>query len=236
MVYRRKKSGSFSHISKVKAAKVLQRAFRKRRARKARVARVPRAGGASLIMPLKCGYQYTITPSGTTTHVDIDQEVGLQYMLNPGWFNRYHPMFHWVRINKVRIEVTSGVNIGQHGVANSSLYRMYSKKASTTAEGVPDSVNEWLNIQNAKRSVFAGRTNAINYYFTPAFEAPQGATTAKRLMYKKWFEFPSGPTGCIPHIGIIASVVRMDNAVLASTETFNVNVTLYCQCKGVKEL
>lgn len=236
MPYRRKKSGSFSHISKVKAAKVLQRAFRKRRAGRARIARVPTAGGASLIMPLKCGYQYTLTPSGTTTRVDLDQEVGLQYMLNPDWFNRYHPMFQWIRINKVRIEVTSGVNIGQHGVANSSLYRMYSKKAGTTGETPPNSVNEWLNIQNAKRSVFRGSTNAINYYFTPAFEAPQGATIAKRLMYKRWFEMPSGPTGAVPHIGIIASIVRMDNAVLASTETFNVNVTLYTQCKGVKQL
>lgn len=218
-----------------KFATKIQRAWRARRARRNRVARVPRAGGAALIMPLKCGYQYTITPSGTTTHVDIDQEVGLQYMLNPSWYNRYS-FLQLVRINKVRVEVTSGVNIGQHGVANSSLYRMYSKKAQTSAETPPDSVNEWLNIQCGKRSTFSGRNNSVNYYFTPAFEAPQSATIAKRLMYKQWFEMPSGPTQAIPHIGIIASIVRMDNAVLASTETFNVNVTLYCQCKGIKQL
>ncbi len=218
-----------------KAVTRIQRAWRARRARRARIARLPRAGGRAFVMPLKCGYQYTITPSGTSNHVDIDQEVGLQYMLNPAWYNRYHGQFHLIRINKVRIEVTSKVNIGQHGVANSSLYRMWSKKAITPSETPPDSVNEWLNIQNARRSTFSGRNNSVNYYYTPGFFS-QGATYASRLLYKQWFEMPNGPTQAVPHIGILASVVRMDNANLASTETFNVNVTLYCQCRGVKEL
>lgn len=189
-----------------------------------------------MIVPLKCGYQYTVQGNGTTPNIPIDQEVGLQYMLNPTWFNRYHPIFEWVRINKVRIEVTSSVNIGQHGVANSSLYRLWSKKANSISEVPPGSNNEWMNLQNAKKSTFNTKTNSVNYYFTPAFEAPQGATTAKRLMYKEWFENPSGPTGCIPHLGIIGHIVRADNANLTSTETFNISVVLYCQFKGLKQL
>lgn len=195
----------------------------------------PRAGGKSLAIPFKCGYQYTVNGSGTTS-VPIDQEVGLQYMLNPDWFNRYSPIFDWVRINKVRIEVTCPNNIGQIGVAGSTLYRMWSKKASSISETPPGSNNEWLNMQNARRSTFNTKTNSVQYYFTPAFEAPQGATIAKRLMYKRWFEFPSGPTGAIPHLGIIAHIVKMDGANIANSEKFNVNVTLYCQFKGVKQL
>ncbi len=226
-----------------KAATTLQRAYRKRRYYKRgrnRLFRKPRAGGASLIVPLKCGYQYQVagvgSGSGTATSIPIDQEVSLQYMLNPDWFNRYHPIFDWVRINKVRIEITCPSNIGQHGVANSALYRVWSKKASTVAETPPSSNNEWLNMQNAKRSTFSGTNNAVNYFFTPAFEAPQGATIAKRLMYKRWFEMPSGPTGAIPHLGVIAHIVKMDGSTMSSSEVFNVNVTLYCQMKGIKQL
>lgn len=204
--------------------------------RNARLFRAPRAGGASLAIPFKCGYQYVVNGSGTSS-VPIDQEVGLQYMLNPDWYNRYSPIFDWVRINKVRIEVTCPVNIGQGpSVSGSTLYRMWSKKASSVNETPPGSNNEWLNMQNAKRTTFNTKTNSVNYYFTPAFEAPQGATIAKRLMYKRWFEFPSGPTGCIPHIGIIAHIVKMDGATISNAEKFNVNVTLYCQFKGVKQL
>lgn len=216
-----------------RAARTIQRAYRYRR--KARLFKRPIPGGRSLEIPLKCGYQYTVQGSGAS-HIPIDQEVGLQYMLNPDWFNRYHPIFDWIKINKVRIEVTCGVNIGQTGVTNSVLYRMWSKKASSIAETPPTSNNEWLNMQNAKRSTFNAKTNSVNYYFTPAFEAPQGATIAKRLMYKRWFELPSGPTGAIPHLGIIGHIVKMDNSTIASGEKFNVNVTLYCSVKGIKQL
>ncbi len=214
------------------------RAIRRRRVkarRNARLFRAPKAGGQSLVIPLKCGYQYTVVGTGAAS-VSIDQEVGLQYMLNPDWFNRYHPMFQWIKINKVRIEVTCPSNIGQFGVANSSLYRMWSKKASSVAETPPTNTNEWLNLQNARRHVFSGRSNSVNYYFTPAFEAPQQANIAKRLMYKRWFEMPSGPTGAIPHLGIIAHIVKMDGSVVSNSEKFNVNVTLYTQCKSIKQL
>ncbi len=208
---------------------------KKRGMRKAKLFRAPRAGGASMVIPLKCGYQYTVTGDGSAK-VNIDQEVGLQYMVNPDWFNRYHPMFQWIRINKVRIEVVSPYNLGQQGVGGQSLYRIWSKKAGSVAEVPPGSINEWMNLQTTKRKTFSGQNNSINYYYTPAFEAPQGATTAKRLMYKQWFEFPSGPTGAIPHIGLIAQVHKVDGSVISNTEHFNVNVTLYCQCKGIKQL
>lgn len=223
-----------------RAAVSIQRAFRSRRKARSRARRnapfqAPKPGGRSLAIPMKCGYQYQIVGTGAAS-APIDQEVGLQYMLNPDWFNRYHPIFDWVRINKVRIEITCPSNIGQYGVAGSSLYRLWSKKASSAAETPPSSNNEWLNMQNVKRSTFSSKTNSVNYYFTPAFEAPQGATIAKRLMYKRWFEFPSGPTGAIPHLGVIAHIVKMDGSVISNAEKFNVNVTLYCQFKGVKQL
>lgn len=228
-------------MKKVKLTAAQKRVVKRyKRNRKAKLFKAPKAGGRSLVIPLKCGYQYSVqgtgSGSGTATSVPIDQEVGLMNMLNPDWFNRYHPIFDWIRINKVRIEVTCPSNIGQHGVANSALYRMWSKKASSSAETPPTSVNEWLNMQNAKRNTFAGVNNSVNYYFTPAFEAPQGATTAKRLMYKRWFEMPSGPTGAIPHLGIIGHIVKMDGSTISGSEVFNVNVTLYCQVKGIKQL
>ncbi len=218
--------------------KRIRRGYRAQK--KGKLFQKPTAGGKSLIMPLKCGYQYTKegigSGSGTAGNVPIDQEISLDKMLNPDWFNRYYPMFDWIRINKVRIEITCPSNIGQHGVANSSLYRLWSKKASTQAEVPPGSINEWLNMQNAKRSTFSGVNNSVNYYFTPAFEAPQGATIAKRLMYKRWFEFPNGPSQCVPHLGMIGHIVKMDGSNISATEKFNVNVTLYCQCKGIKQL
>lgn len=226
-------------VVNLKGARTL-RIVPKKKARKAKLFRAPKAGGRSLTIPLKCGYQYTVTGTGSApgsaASVAIDQEVGLQFMLNPDWFNRYHPIFEWVRINKVRIEVTCPSNIGQYGVSGSSLYRMWSKKASSSAETPPGSPQEWLNMQNAKRTTFSQKTNSVQYYFTPAFEAPQGATTAKRLMYKQWFECPSGPTAAVPHLGIIAHIVKMDGSNISNQESFKINVTLYCQFKGVKQL
>lgn len=219
-----------------RAAQAVQRAYRRHRYRKGGrgLYRKPRSGGGAAIIPLKCGYQYQLVGTGASS-IPLDQEVGLQYMLNPDWFNRYSPLFQWVKINKVRIEITSPVNIGQTGVSNSSLYRVWSKKAGSIAELPPSSNNEWLNLQNSRRSVFSSNTNSVNYYFTPFMES-QGATFAKRQMWKQWCEMPTGPTGAIPHGGIIAHVVRMDGGVLESTDKFNVNVTLYCQFKGIKQL
>lgn len=241
MVFMRRTTARRKARALAKAVSSIQTSFRRRRRRRgARLFRRPRAGGASLIIPLKCGYQYTVSGtgsgSGTASSVQVDAPITLANMPNPDWFNRYHPIFDWIRINKVRIEVTCPSNIGQYGVANSSLYRLWSKKASSQAETPPTSPQEWLNMQNAKRSVFSQRTNSVNYYFTPAFEAPQGATIAKRLMYKRWFEFPSGPTGCIDHCGIIAAIVKMDGSNISASENFKINVTLYCQAKGVKQL
>lgn len=229
-------------LSQFKHKPFMRRTLANRQRRRAAAARknfklfkAPRAGGQSLVVPLKCGYQYTVAGSGSAS-VPIDQEVGLQYMINPGWYNRYSPIFNWVRINKVRVEITCPTNIGQYGVTNSALYRVWSKKASAISETPPTDNNEWLNMQNAKRSVFNTKSSSVNYYFTPAFEAPQGATIAKRLMYKRWFEVPSGPTGAVPHLGIIAHIVKMDNSNITSGEKFNVNVTLYCQFKGITQL
>lgn len=204
-----------------------------------RLFRKPVAGRQSLVVPLKVGYSYTVAGTGSSPAVDIRDPSHLSISLKhvpTDWFNRYNPMFQWIRINKARIEVTTSSNIGQYGVTNSSLYRIWSKRLSSSAENSPDNVQEWMNMQSAKRSVFSGRHTAANFYFTPAFEAPQGATIAKRLMYKQWFEVPNGTAGCVDHLGILAQIRREDNANLATTEKFNVNVTLYCQVKGVKEL
>jgi hypothetical protein len=230
------------------SARKIQRAYRAYRARKSKAINrggrkgkirglftAPRAGGRQLAIPMKCGYQYTLVGTGASS-VPLDQDISLQYMLNPSWFTRYAPIFQWIKINKVRVEITCPSNIGQFGVAGSSLYRVWSKKAGSVAETPPTNNNEWMNIQNCRRSVFSGKTNSVNYYFTPLMEAPQGATIAKRLMGPRFWEFPSGPTQCIPHIGIIAHIVKMDGSVITNSETFNVNVTLYCQFKGVKQL
>lgn len=202
---------------------------------KMKLFRAPKPGGRSLVVPLKCAYRYVVAGTGTAS-VPIDQDVGLQYMINPDWYNRYSPIFSWIKINKVHISVVCPYNIGQQGVGGNSLYKMWSKKADTTAETPPTNELEWMNLQNSKKSIFRGKDNSVNYYFTPAFEAPQGATIAKRLMYKRWFEMPTGPTGAVPHIGIIAHLFKVDGSTISNAEKFNVNVTLYCQVKGIKQL
>lgn len=208
---------------------------RAKRRKLAKLFRPPRPGGASLVMPLKCGYRYVLSGASAPA-IAIDQEVGLQYMINPGWFNRYSPMWTWIKINKVRIDIVCPYNIGQAGVGGNSLYKVWSKKASSSSEVVPNSELEWMNLQNAKKRIFRARDNTVSYYFTPAFEAPQGATTAKRLMYKQWFEMPSGPTQAMPHLGIVGHIYKVDGSNIDPTEKFNVNVTLYTQVKGVQQL
>lgn len=212
-----------------------KRSRKSKAAKKMKMFRAPKAGGGSLIIPLKCGYQYEVVGTGSS-FVPLDANVGLEFMPNPDWYNRYNPIFDWVKINKVRIEVTCPYNIGQAGVGGNSLFSIWSKKASSVAEIPPTTLNEWMNMQNAKRNTFSGNNNSVEYYFTPAFEAPQGATIAKRLMYKRWFEVPSGPTGAVSHLGMIAHIVKKDGSVIPSSNVFKVNVTLYCQMKGVKQL
>lgn len=220
-----------------RAAGRIQRAWRGRRG-KARLFKAPRAGGGPLTIPLKCGYQYVKTGTGTA-FVPLDREVGLE-SLPPAWFTRYSGIFQQIRINKVRVEVTCPYNIGQHNVGTQSLYKIWSKKANNTAEVVPTDQQDWMNIQNAKRSTFRGAHNAVNYYYTPAFEEvaqPLNApVTQLKLLYKRWMTMPTAPAQCAPHIGIIAHIVRMDGSVISNTNNFNVNVTLYCQVRGVLQL
>lgn len=197
--------------------------------------RKAQAGGASMIVPIKAAYQTIVNGDGVTTKINIDNVVTLGNM-DAAWFSRYHPIYDWIRINKVRIEIISPYNIGQAGVGGGSLYQVFSKKASSIAETSPGTKNEWLNMQNAKRTTFSTKNNSINYYFTPAFEAPQGATIAKRLMYKRWFEMPNGPTQCVDHIGYLASIYKVDNTAILTSDKFQINVTLYCQFKGIKQL
>ncbi len=191
-------------------------------------------GGSSMIVPIKAGYTQVVAGTGSI-RLDMDKIVTLGN-LTTDWFNRYHPIYDWVRINKARIEIIAPYNIGQFGVGGGSLYQIYSKKASSISELVPGNKNEWINMQNAKRSTFSTKSNSVNYYFTPAFEAPQGATTAKRLMWKRWFEMPSGPTQTIDHLGFLASIYKVDETAITTNEKFQVNVTLYCQFKGIKQL
>lgn len=220
-----------------RAASRIQSAWRGRRRRGFHLFRKPHAGGQQLAIPLKCGYQYRLTGADTTT-IAIDQDIGLQYMVSE-WYTRYSALFQWIRINKCRIEISCPYNIGQHDVSAGSLYRVWSKKAGTTAEVPPSSNNEWLNMQNAKRSTFSGRNNSVNYYFTPSFQdqaGPIANTYQQKQMYKQWMIVPTGSGVAVPHQGIIAHIVRVDGTNISDTTHFNVNVTLYCQVKGLKQL
>ena len=157
------------------------RRFRARRG-KSKLFRQPRPGGASLIVPIKVGYTYDVVGTGAAV-VNFDSDIGLQFA-PADWFNRYEPMFDYVRINKAHIEITCPYNIGQHNVGTQSLYRMWSKKALSTSEVVPGSITEWLNMQTAKRSTFSGTNNSVNYYITPAYETTvQPLNTAPEEVY-----------------------------------------------------
>lgn len=206
--------------------------------RNARYARAKPSIGRPLSIPLKCGYSYDVTGTGAAS-LDFRQDVGL-HRLPADWFTRYYPTFDFVRINKVRIEITCPYNIGQSGVGNQSLYRMWHKKALTTAETPPDSLTEWLNMQTARRTTFSGRTNSVNFYFTPAYESTvqplNTAVTQLRLLYKQWQTIQDAPAKMTPHIGVLGQIHRMDGGAISNAHVFKVNVTLYCELKGVKEL
>jgi len=156
------------------------------------------------------------------------------------WLNRYQPIFDYVRINKVRVEITCPYNIGQSGIGNQSLYRLWYKRALSTAETAPDSITEWLNDQKASRKTFNTVTNSVNLYWTPGYETTvqplNVAVTSLRLLYKQWQTIQTTPAAMTPHIGALAQIHRLDGGAISNAHVFKVNVTMYCELKGVKEL
>lgn len=220
------------------AATKIQRAFRARRRAKRTGYKKPIAGGRSLVLPMKVGYQYDVTGTGAA-FLNFDADVGL-HLAPPAWFTRYEPIFDHVRINKVRIEITCPYNIGQHNVGTQSLYQLWYMKASETAEVPPGSITEWLNMQRAARKTFSGRTNSVSLYYTPGFESRaqplNAANTSLKLLYKQWQTIQTTPGAMTPHLGMIGQIVRLDGSVIGNTNVFKVNVTLYCELKGIKQL
>ncbi len=236
---RRFKKSAYSRHDAFSATRI-QRAFRKHRARRAgkKLFRAPRAGGRSLVIPIKVGYTYDVLGTGAAV-VNFDSDIGL-HLAPPAFFTRYQPIFDYIKINKARIEITCPYNIGQHNVGTQSLYQMWSKKAFSTAETVPGSITEWLNLQSAQRKIFSGRTNSVNFYLTPGYETTvqplNVAVTQLRLLYKQWQTIQATPGAMVPMIGVIGQIQRLDGSVIGNSNVFKVNVTLYCQMKGVKQL
>lgn len=220
-----------------RAARVLQRAWR-RRPRKGRLFRKARAGGGPMIVPLRCGYQYQLIGSGSSV-VPLDAQVGLAD-LPAAWFARYSSIFQEIKINKVRIVIQCNYNIGQHGVGTQSLYQIWSKRATTTAESPPNDITEWMNLQNSTKKVFRGAQNSVSYYFTPRFEEvaqPLNVpVTQLKNVRARWMTMPTASAQCVPHIGLIAHIMRGDGSVIDNTNVFTVSVTLYTQCKGILQL
>lgn len=209
------------------------------RARKMKLFRAPRAGGQQLVVPMKVGYSYDMIGTGAA-FLNFDADIGLQFA-PADWFTRYQPVFEYVRINKARIEITCPYNIGQPGIGtHPSLFRMWSKKAMSTAEVPPGSLTEWLNLQNAKRTVFSGQNNTMNYYLTPFYESTVQplnlAVTSLRTLYKQWQTIQTTPAAMTPHVGIIGQMHRLDGGPITNTTVFKVNVVLYCQLRGIKQL
>lgn len=198
----------------------------------------PTRGLRPLQVPMKIGYTYDKIGTGAA-FLNFDADVGMT-LAPPAWFTRYEPIFEHIRINKVHIEITCPYNIGQHNVGTQSLYQMWYKKAVSTAETPPGDITEWLNMQSAKRTVFSGKRNSVNLYFTPAFESRQqplnAANTSLKLLYKQWATIQTTPGAMTPHIGFIGQIHRLDGSVIGNTNVFKVNVTMYCTLKGVKQL
>ncbi len=215
------------------------RRYRRRRAPKAKLFRAPRPGGQALVVPMKVGYSYDVIGTGAA-FLNFDQDIGL-HRAPADWNTRYHGVFEYVRINKARIEITCAYNIGQPGIGtHPSLFRLWSKKAYSTAEVPPGSITEWLNLQTARRSTFSGQNNSINYYFIPSYESVvqplNTAVTSLRLLYKQWQTIQATPAQMTPHIGIIGQMHRLDGGPITNSTVFKVNVTLYCQMRGIKQL
>ncbi len=227
---------TFFTRSKATASSYALRRLRKRGRKK--LFRKPRAGGPSLQIPIKVGYTYDVIGTGAA-FVNFDADIGL-HLAPAAFLARYEPIFDYIQINKARIEITCPYNIGQHAVGTQSLYRMWSKKAYSTAEVPPGSITEWLNMQTAKRTTFSGRNNSLNYYITPAYETTvQPLNTgvhSLRLLYKQWQSLKPTPAEMCPHLGFIGQMVRLDGSAIGNTNVFKINVTLYCKMKGVKQL
>lgn len=217
-----------------RAASKIQAAWRGRK-RGMKLTKLPHA---PLVVPIKCGYSYNVVGTGAAS-LDFRDTVGFHRM-PADWINRYHPIFDYVRINKVRIEICCPYSIGQSGIGNQSLYRLWYKKALTTAETTPDSVTEWLNDQRAKRMTFNSNTNAVNLYFTPGYETTvqplNTAVTSLRLLFRQWQTIQDTPAKMTPHIGALAQVHRLDGGAISNAHVFKVNVTMYAEMKGLKEL
>lgn len=205
-----------------------------RKGRKFRVSR----GLKPLTVPMKIGYTYDIIGTGAS-FVNFDQDLGLD-KAPAAWFTRYEPIFEHIRINKAAIEITCPYNIGQHMVGTQSLYRMYYKKAFATAETPPGSITEWLNMQSSKSQIFSGRKNSVNLYFTPGFESRSqplnAANTSLKLLYKQWQTIQPTPGAMTPHCGFIGQITRLDGSIIGNTNVFKVNVILYCDVRGIKQL
>lgn len=199
--------------------------------------KIPR-GLKPITIPMKVGYTYDIIGDGNA-YKNFDQDLGLN-KVEQAWFTRYEPMFSHIKVNKVAIEISCPYNIGQHNVGTQSLYRMYYKKAFSTAETPPGSVSEWLNMQSAKTKIFSGKTNSVNLYFTPAFESRQqplnAGNTSLKLLYKQWSDIQDTNTKMTPMIGFIGQIVRLDGSAIGNTNVFKVNVRMYCTVRGIKQL
>lgn len=211
----------------------------KKKGRKLRLFRAPTPGGQALVVPMKVGYSYDVIGTGAAA-LNFDADIGLQFA-PADWFTRYNGVFEYVRINKARVEITCPYNIGQPGIGtHPSLFRLWSKKAYSTIEVPPGSLTEWLNMQTAKRTTFSGINNTINYYFTPAYETTvqplNVAVTQLRLLYKQWQTIKPTPAEMVPMLGIIGQMHRLDGGPITNSTVFKVNVTLYCQLKGIKQL
>lgn len=220
-----------------RAAGRIQKAWRARRHRRAGF-RKARPGGRSLVIPMKIGYQYDAIGTGAA-FLNLDADVGL-HLAPPAWFTRYEPIFDHVKINKVRIEITCPYNIGQHNVGTQALYQLWYMKASSTAEVPPGSITEWLNMQRAARKTFSGTRNSVSLYYTPGYESRSQpinvANTSLKVLYKQWQTIQTTPGAMTPHMGMIGQIVRLDGSVIGNTNVFKINVTLYCELKGVKQL
>ncbi len=209
--------------------------------RRARLFRAPRPGGNALVVPIKVGYATEIIGTGAAFLNITQADVPIGFPSVPAsWFNRYEPIFDTVRINKVKVEIFCPYNIGQHNVGTQSLYQIWSKKANTSAEVPPGSLTEWLNMQNAKRTTFSGKLNSLVYYFIPGYETTvqplNVANTQLRMIYKQWQTIKTLPTAMTPHLGLCAQIHRLDGSVIGNTNVFKVNVTMYCQMRGIKQL
>lgn len=193
-----------------------------------------------LVIPMKVGYSYVKVGTGAAVLNFGPDPVGFSQMPNNDWLARWSASFDYVRINKIRMEITCPYNTGQSGIGQQSLYRMWYKRALTTAETVPDTHDEWLCDQRAVRKTFNSNTNSINLYWTPSYESTvqplNTAVTQLRTLSRQWQTIRPTAGAMTPHIGALATLYRLDGGNIETTNSFRINVTMYCELKGAKEL